>query len=73
MSPKDKGNGGAPKSTKQAWDVESWNELEQVVTLEQVKAALRHKEEQRVYHKSAYLKRQAILLKAKALGLDKEV
>jgi len=46
--------------------VKSWDELQKVFTLDEVKAALRHREQQRLYHKKQYLKRQAVLDKVRA-------
>lgn len=49
-------------STQKApWLASSFEELETLVDLETVKKALRKQEDQRVYHKNAYLKRQQIL------------
>jgi len=45
--------------------VKSWDELQKVFTLDEVKAALRHREQQRLYHKKQYLKRQAVLDKVR--------
>lgn len=54
-------------------DATTWEELRSCVTLDEVKTALKAKEAQRIYHKSAYLKRQLMLKKAYELGLDKEL
>jgi len=43
----------------------SWQELQGLFTLEEVKTALRAREQQRLYHKKQYLKRQAVLDKAR--------
>ena len=59
--------------SKDAWDATSWDELKSLTSLDEVKAALRQREVQRLAHKKYYLKRQAILQKARELGLDKEV
>jgi len=58
---------------KQAWEVESWEELKKLVSLDAVKAALYAREKNRLYHKAANLKKSAILAKAREIGLDKEV
>jgi len=52
-----------------AWDATSWDELEELVTLDECKAALRQRELNRGYHKTQYLKRQALIAKAKAAGI----
>ena len=45
--------------------IKSWDELQKAFTLEEVKSALRHKEQQRLYHKKQYLKRQAVMDRVK--------
>lgn len=55
--------------SKEAWDAETWAELQKLTTLEAVKSALKAKETSRIAHKQYYLKRQAILDKAKAAGI----
>jgi len=55
--------------TKDAWEASSWDELKQLTSLEVVKRALRARELQRQYHKTQYLKRQAILAEAKKRGI----
>jgi len=57
---------------KKAWEASTWDELRKLATLEEVTRALAAAEKQRVYHKSAYLKRAAILAKAKELGITGE-
>lgn len=59
--------------TRNAWEARSWEELRELSSLEDIRKALLAAEKQRVYHKDQYLKRQAILRRAKELGLDKEV
>jgi len=44
---------------KNAWEAKSWSELEGMVELDEVLKALKNREDQRLYHKSAYLKRSA--------------
>lgn len=58
-----------PNKIKQPWQATSWEELQELVTLDEVRAALYAKEKQRQYHKTQYLKRQEILRKAKEHGL----
>jgi hypothetical protein len=60
-------------SKKLACEASSWAELESLVSLDVVKAALKFQEAQRLAHKKAYLKRQALIARAKELGLDKEI
>jgi len=59
--------------SKQAWEAESWDELKKLATLEECTKALEAREKNRLYHKTANLKKSAILAKARELGLDKEV
>jgi hypothetical protein len=54
---------------KQAWQAETWQELQELVDLETVRKALLAKEKQREYHKTAYLTRSAILAEAKRRGI----
>jgi hypothetical protein len=49
--------------------IKSFEELKKHFTLEQVVSALKAKEQNRTYHKTQYLKRQAILAKAKEMGI----
>ena len=58
---------------KQPWEASSWSELKKLTTLDEVKRALKQRETQRLAHKKYYLKRQALLQKAKELGLDQEI
>ena len=58
--------------SKDTTTITTFEELQEVYTLEEILSALHNKEMQRVYHKTQYLKRQALLLKAKEMGLDKE-
>ena len=58
---------------KPAWEASSWKELQELATLDAVKAALRQQEAQRLAHKKAYLKRSALLAKAREAGLDKDL
>jgi ribosomal protein L32E len=51
------------------WDAKSWDELQKVASLDEVKKALWAREKNREYHKVAYLKRQTILQKAKEQGI----
>ena len=51
------------------WEASSFEKLEEMVDLQTVLKALKKAEEQRIYHKSAYLKRQAILEKAREMGI----
>ena len=44
---------------KNAWEAEDWDELQMLVELDEVRKALKNREDQRLYHKSAYLKRSA--------------
>ena len=57
---------------KKPWEATSWDELRKLTTLEAITNALAAAEKQRVYHKNAYLKRSAILAKAKELGITAE-
>ena len=54
---------------KNAWEAKDWSELEDLVDLETVLKALRKSEDQRVYHKTTYLRKQLILKKAKEAGI----
>ena len=54
---------------KAAHEAATWDELERLVELETVKAALKAFETSRLAHKAYYLKRQTILAKAKAAGI----
>jgi len=56
-------------SKSNAWDATSWEELAELVSLEEVCVALRQRELNRGYHKTQYLKRQALLAKAKEAGI----
>ena len=56
-------------TNKVAWLATSWEELKSLTTLDEVKTALRQREDNRLYHKKAYLKKQAILAKAEAAGI----
>jgi hypothetical protein len=53
--------------------IKSFEELEKHFTLQEILSALDAKEKQRAYHKTQYLKRQAIMAKAHELGLDKDI
>lgn len=57
--------------SKQAnpWEATSWEALQKLTSLDDVKSALKAKETQRLAHKAYYLKRQRILQKAKAAGI----
>jgi len=61
------------KKQKQPWEASSWEELKQLTTLDEVKRALKQRETQRLAHKKYYLKRQALLQKAREMGLDKDI
>jgi len=54
---------------KNAWEAETWEELQELVTLEEVCRALKQRETQRLAHKRYYLKRQLLLQKAKEAGI----
>lgn len=57
---------------KMAHEAKSFKELEEILgedALTVVLQALKSREDQRVYHKRQYLKRQAILVKARKLGI----
>ena len=54
---------------KNSWEARSWDELRDLISLEDIKQALLAAEKQRVYHKNAYLKKQLILERAKAAGI----
>jgi hypothetical protein len=60
-------------SKSNAWEARSWEELRELVSLDDIKKALLAAEKQRAYHKTQYLKRQALLARAKELGLDKDL
>lgn len=50
---------------KNSWEASSWEELMDAVSLDEVLSALKAKEIQRLAHKKQYLKRQAVLQRAK--------
>jgi hypothetical protein len=52
-----------------AWDATSWDALQKLTSLEDVKAALWQRERNRVSQKKCNLKRQLLLAKAKAAGI----
>lgn len=52
---------------KNSWEASSWEELEAITSLEEVKAALKAKEIQRLAHKRHYLKKQAVNTRVKEL------
>lgn len=52
-----------------AWDATSWDALQKLVSLEDVKAALWQRERNRVSQKKCNLKRQLLLAKAKVAGI----
>jgi len=54
---------------KPSWLASSWEELEELTDLETVLKALKKNEDQRIYHKAAYLKRQTILARAREMGI----
>lgn len=62
--------GGHNMSKPNAWEAKSWEELQELVELADVLKALKNAEQQRVYHKTQYLKRQAILKIAKQMVED---
>ena len=55
--------------TKEAWEAKSWEELQDLIDLATVLKALKNRELQRQYHKTQYLKRQAILAEAARRGI----
>lgn len=62
---------------KEAWDADSWKELQDLITLDEVKKALKARETQRLAHKRYSLKKQATLeriaeLRARDPELDKK-
>ena len=56
---------------KPAQDAKSWEELKNLTTLEEVLAALKAKETNRLAHKKYYLRRQELLSRAKELQKEK--
>jgi len=52
-----------------AWDATSWDQLQKLVSLEDVKAALWQRERNRVSQKKHNLKRNALIAKAIAAGI----
>ena len=57
------------KQQRQPWEATSWDELKQLVTLDEVRRALKQRETQRLAHKRYYLKRQLLLQKAREAGI----
>jgi hypothetical protein len=57
-------------SKSNAWEANSWEELQELVDLQDVLKALKKAEDQRIYHKTQYLKRQAILKIANEMVKD---
>jgi hypothetical protein len=54
-------------------NIQTWEDVTSSFTLAEVKQALIAKAQNVDYHKKAYAKKKAILKKAYALGLDKDV
>ncbi len=58
-------------NSKDAWDANTWKELEERTTLTEVTTALKAKETQRVAHKRYQLKKQILMERAIKLKAEK--
>jgi len=62
----------SPKTnSKDAWDADTWDELQKLTTLNEVKTALKAKETQRIAHKKYQMKKQLKLERATQLMKEK--